>query len=572
MSVRSEVRLQGGVPTLFADGTPLPGPAYVTYLPERADYAAFAAMGHRLYSVCAYFASRPVNAAELCGPFMPGIFEQKGKADFSVIDDEIARILEACPDGLIFPRVNVNLPRWWEEEHPEACNDAGIDGHCPRGCPASPVWQETCMDYLRQFIRHLEDGPYGDHILGYQIAGGQTEEWMAIDMNGNQGPALRRAFAERCPGETDPVKFREFAGEANAAAIVRLTRLAKEEVRGQKVVGIFYGYTFETPWWQSAHSAVGTLLREDSVDFFCSPFSYNHLRTPGIDLACMTVLDSLKLHGKLYFAEADIRTCMTLPLPDSRPGICEKPNYTGGVWAGPEDPQVNVWQLRLAFGRMLTHGHALWWFDMWGKWYDHPLLRQEMARYPVLAARSVRDDDRASIAGMAVFIDEKACARSEYPMGEDPARLIAYENRIPLGYAGVPWDVYDIRDFNAVQGRYACAVFLIPWQTEAMTAAVGAWQRSGKPMLISDREHPALDPGEINTLCREAGVHVYAAAGNVLHASAHWISFHAASAGKKTLRLPEKCPVTDAITGEEQFADTLTLDMKQYETRLFRIG
>ena len=47
MSVHSDIRLQGGVPTLFANDVPLPGPAYVTYLPERKDYASFAAMEHR---------------------------------------------------------------------------------------------------------------------------------------------------------------------------------------------------------------------------------------------------------------------------------------------------------------------------------------------------------------------------------------------------------------------------------------------------------------------------------------------------------------------------------------------
>lgn len=567
----SDIRIHGGVPTLFSDGAPMPGPAYVTYLPEREDYAAFAAMGHKLYSVCVYFSSRPVNAHELCGPFMPGLYEKKGEPDFSIADREIERVLAACPDALIFPRINVNLPRWWDEEHPEACNDTGIGDHPARPCPASPVWQETCKEFLRQLIRHLEDGPYADRILGYQIAGGQTEEWMAIDMNGNQGPALREAFAKAYPDENDPVKFREFAGEANAAAIISLTRLAKEEVRGRKVVGVFYGYTFEMPWWQSAHSAMGTLIREASVDFFCSPFSYNHLRRPGMDLACMTVLDSVKLHGKLYFVEADIRTCQTLPLPDSRPGICEKPNYTGGVWAGPEDPQVNAWQLRLAFGRMLTHGHALWWFDMWGGWYDHPLLREEMARYPGLAARSVQDPDRQSVSELAVFIDEKACARSGYPAAGDPVRMIAYENRIPLGYAGVPYDVYDVRDFDAVHTRYKAAVFLIPWATEAMADVVDAWRASDRPFIISDSDHPDLTPAEISALCREAGCHLYAAPGDVLYASAHWVLLHAAFAGEKTVRLPGGRLVTDCISGERRVTDTLTFTAAEYETRLFRL-
>ncbi|MBQ4050033.1 MAG: hypothetical protein IJD13_00245 [Oscillospiraceae bacterium] len=571
MAVCSEVRMHGGVPTLFVNNVPLPGPAYVTYMPERADYRNFAAMGHRLYSVCAYFATRPISSAELYEPFMPGIFEKKGEPDFSIVDKEIERVLEACSDALIFPRVNVTLPEWWEEEHPEACNDKGVNGKPPRACPASPLWQETCMDLLGQFIRHMENAPYADHIVGYQIAGGQTEEWMAFDTNGNQGPALRKAFADAFPGETDPVRFREFASKANAAAIIRLTRLVKEETGGRKVAGIFYGYTFETPYWQAAHAAVQDMLREDSVDFFCSPFSYNHLRQPGIDLACMLALDSVKLHGKLYFAEGDIRTCLTLSMNESRPGSCSSPLYTGGIWEGPKDPWVNVQQLRLVFGRMLTHSHALWWFDMWGKWYDHPSFREELSRYPVLAALAAQDTDRQSTADLVVFVDEKACARSECPANEDPARLIAYENRIPLGSAGLPYDTVEIGDFEAVYQNYRCAVFLVPWETEVMTEAISRWHMTEKPCIISDPGHPLLSPEEINTAAGQAGCHIYAAPGDVLHASSRWLVYHAASAGEKTIRLPRERRAIDCITGEEWLTDRLCLPMEQYETRLFRL-
>lgn len=569
MAVSSNVSSYGGVPTLFVNDMPISGPAYMTYIPQRADYDAFAKMGYRLYSVCVFFATRPVNAAEQCGPFMPGIFEKEGAPDFSIINKELERVLQACPDALIFPRVNVNLPQWWEEAHQEACNDKGVKGKPPRGCPASQLWQDTVSLYLRQLIRHLENSPYADHIIGYQIAGGQTEEWMAIDMDGNQGQALRDAFRATYPSENNPVKFREFASEANAAAIIRLTRLAKEEVSGRKVIGVFYGYTFETPWWQSAHSAMATMLREDSIDFFCSPASYIQKRKLGIDLASMTILDSIKIHGKLYFVEADIRTCQTLSLPESCPSICEKPNYTGGLWEGPKDPWACVQQIRAAFGRMLTHGHALWWFDMWGKWYDHPLLREEMANYPDLALQAQEKGDRQSIAELAVFIDEKACARSEYPSGKDPARLIAYDNRIPLGYAGLPFDLYDISDFETVSERYHCALFLVPWETEAMTVAILKWKQSDRPYILSNCEHPVLTPEEISATCKKAGCHLYIAPGDVLHASTHWILLHAAASGEKTIRLPEKRQVRDVFTGEEWHTDTLVLDMRQYETRLF---
>ena len=40
--------------------------------------------------------------------------------------------LQACPDAFVFPRITVTLPHWWEEEHPEECNDTGVNGKPPR--------------------------------------------------------------------------------------------------------------------------------------------------------------------------------------------------------------------------------------------------------------------------------------------------------------------------------------------------------------------------------------------------------------------------------------------------------
>ena len=42
------------------------------------------------------------------------------------------RPLQACPDAFVFPLITVTLPHWWEEEHPEECNDTGVNGKPPR--------------------------------------------------------------------------------------------------------------------------------------------------------------------------------------------------------------------------------------------------------------------------------------------------------------------------------------------------------------------------------------------------------------------------------------------------------
>lgn len=579
MAITSEIRQHGGVPTLFINGQPQAGLAYVTYLPERADYHGMARLGCRLFSICLYFASRPVNAAEQCGPFADGIFEDQNAPDFSIVDTELQRLLTACPDALIFPRVNLNLPRWWDEAHPEAMNDVGVNGHPPRPCVASPSWRETVANYLERLIAYIESSPWADHIIGYQLAGGQTEEWMAIDMNGCRGNALREAFAKEFPHGTED-DWRAYSSRSNVEAIEFFAQTAKRVLNGNKVIGAFYGYTFETPWWQQAHAAVAELLRGTGVDFLCSPLSYDHQRPSGIDWACMTVLDTVKKHGRLYFAEADVRTCNTLPLSESRPGICRPEHYSGGLWSGPKDPWECCQQLRCVFGRMLTHGNALWWFDMWGGWYDRPEFRIEMAHFFALADQAIMDTERGSIARLAVFVDEKACACAADQ--DSTATIVAKENRIPLGSCGVPYDVYEISDFDEIFGartaegtpRYKAAVFLIPHTTEAMARAISIWKRDGRASLTADRDVPLLTAQSIQELCRIAGIHCWAAAGDVLYANSNWVVLHAATAGEKTLYLPQCSKIQEVCTSSEAsptVADRLTVSMQKYETKLFRI-
>ena len=583
MSITSSVRPLGGVPTLFINGTPVPGLAYMTYLTDRADYANLAAIGCRLYSVPVFFAARPVNAAELCGPFAPGIFEKETGPDFSAADADIARLLELCPDALIFPRVNVTLPRRWEEEHPEECNDAGVGGNPPRAGFSGECWKRDTAACLEAYIRHMEESSFADHILGYQIAGGQTEEWMAFDMNGSRGPALRAAFEKACP-DGDEAAYRRFSSESTVDAVTFLARRAKAAVQSKKVIGAFYGYTFETPWWQSGHGAVSRLLREDCIDFLCSPLSYNRLRAPGIDWACMTVLDSVKLHGKLYFAEADVRTCRTLSLAESRPGICKPTDYAGGIWAGPSDPWLCRQLLRAVFCRALCRGTALWWFDMWGGWYDHPELRAELASHFAPAELALRDANRASAARLAVFADEKAPAETDAPMGQHPGGNVLYASRLPLGACGVPYDVFELADFDAVLAaktadgapRYTAAVFLIHTHTPAMDAAVTAWQSAGRAALAADADTPPLTAQGIHNFCRDAGLHIYAAPEDVLYVSENWIALHAAEAGDKTLYLPRRCRITPVLTDEgapaaSVAADRIDFTLRQHETRLFRL-
>jgi hypothetical protein len=84
---------------------------------------------------------------------------------------------------------------------------------------------------------------------------------------------------------------------------------------------------------------------------------------------------------------------------------------------------------------------------------------------------------------------------------------------------------------------------------------------------------PGLPPAMLRSVYRMAGVHVYADADDPLTADARFVSLHTATAGAKTIRLPERRTVVDALTGAAlaRNATSFTFPAREHETYLFRL-
>lgn len=463
----SSVRDHHGVPTLFIEHKPVSGFAYITYRPANARYEDFADLGCRLYSVPVFFAGQTINEISRIPPMAPGIFDG-AEPDFAHFDRDILQILAACPDAWIFPRVNISLPYDWEEAHPDECCAFGYTEH-RRAAFASDAWAAETKRLLSLFIDHVEGAAYREHIVGYQLACGNTEEWFPFDMRGGMGLRFDEAFRRYCLENglvgTEEERLR-FVSHVTASRIGELAAFAKEKLDRRLVIGCFYGYTLECTDPLTGHHALWELLHCDDIDFICSPVSYSDLRPVGMDHACMLPVDSLKLHGKLYFAENDTRTHLSKAPNDL-------PAYQGPIWFGPDlDKSCSV--IRAHFARALLHGHAMWWFDMWGGWYDHDRYRALLQDCYQICDGAL-EEDRRSIAEVAVFVDERAYAKA----GCD--RAMPYGIRKVLGQIGTPYDIYLMDDFSAVQDRYKAHIFLCPAETPALVDALSMVQ---DPLVI----------------------------------------------------------------------------------------
>lgn len=153
--ISSCVKKVGGVPTFIINDKPASQTAYITYFEDKNCYQDFADCGYNLFSVPIMFASRTVNEADPAPVFVEGIYENE-EPDYSILDESINKILKACPDAYIFPRVNVNLPIRWEDAHPdELCFESYGEKKC--ACFASDAWAEEVKRCLKDLITCIEN-------------------------------------------------------------------------------------------------------------------------------------------------------------------------------------------------------------------------------------------------------------------------------------------------------------------------------------------------------------------------------------------------------------------------------
>jgi hypothetical protein len=85
---------------------------------------------------------------------------------------------------------------------------------------------------------------------------------------------------------------------------------------------------------------------------------------------------------------------------------------------------------------------------------------------------------------------------------------------------------------------------------------------------------PMLSPDLLRSLAKWAGVHIYSSTNDVLFANTGFVAFHAVTAGKKRITLPEKSDIVDAFSGEvlARGCREFTFEAKLHESRLFYCG
>ncbi len=82
---------------------------------------------------------------------------------------------------------------------------------------------------------------------------------------------------------------------------------------------------------------------------------------------------------------------------------------------------------------------------------------------------------------------------------------------------------------------------------------------------------PPVPTPLLRSIATMAGVHLYDTGGDFVSANHAMVAVHARYAGPRTIRLPRRCQVVDAFTGEQvaREADSFEVQLRQYETRMW---
>ena len=179
--LKSHVEFKNGNPLISVNGELHYPLAYTTYFEECGEFSDFVKSNYRMFFVNVSFTDLPINNVTGFSPFRTGVFEGD-VPDYSEFDGIVRGILKECPDAMIFPRINIAMPRKWLEVNPYETVETKSG---KRESLYSDLYLRDGAELLKKLVLHIRSSDYAHRIAGYQVCGGTTQEWMRHDLMGS---------------------------------------------------------------------------------------------------------------------------------------------------------------------------------------------------------------------------------------------------------------------------------------------------------------------------------------------------------------------------------------------------
>ena len=602
--------------------------AYRSFIMPLSTMEKFHAAGYS--SLCLFPAHTFNSLGTPYSPYAP-IWKWYDKLDFTPWDQMISDSSKVMPGADLLCMIDLNSPLWLEHNKLHECcdsfNNLGKAVH-------TPSWREAVTYFLKEFLQYTHSR-YGSRIKAYMLACGSTDEWYD-NSYGTDDSRRREAYRKWCldrglpdpvdiPPESvrkhaahenflrDPVEdatalnYWKFCNESIADAILYFASAAREKIGREPLLGCFYGYILEkrNNLLSCGHLDYERVLDCPDIDFLMSPGTYTD-RKMGGGSGFLTPHGSAAVRGKRLLHECDQRThTYNCHLTED---ITVSDHST---WP---DERSTIAGLKREGSLGLIHRTHLWWFDMWGGFYQGEKVMQTLEKI-----RKIWDEHASSPAEnrceIALFVDPE----STYYLNQDHPDIpeIHLRTRNKLNRCGAPFEVYSFRDIPKIRdfSRFKLVIFnslfhLTPEKKKILThyvckegrtvlflgpagiidqekydpancrkltgcspdgsGVVSVQKKNYKSVLI--RDYGEVTPAVLRKLAEEAGVLLYTRQEWPVYAEGKLLAIHTAEGGKERIHIPyPHAEIKELFTGKKITAKNGSFEytFKKPDTALF---
>lgn len=452
----------------------MPMLAYRTFLAPLNTIEKFAGMD---YDTLCLFPAHTVNSRGTPYCPYPPVWKWFDRLDFAPFDEMVHDFSKAMPDAKFICMIDMNSPTWLEHYNAFECSDTfnnlGRAIH-------NPFWQKATNDYFKEFL-HRTHRKYGDRIQAYVLACGATDEWFDYSL-GNEDSYRREAWRKWClknnlpdPVDIPSISAREhaphggflrdpvqnkvavdywhFCNETIADTILHFASIAKSIVKDKAEIGCFYGYILEKTGFtlvSCGHLEYERVLASPDIDFLISPGTYTNQRNMGGGSGFLIPHGTASVYGKRLFHECDHRTHTYNPYlaPDITLRLCT---------AWPDEKSTVAGLKREAALALINRTH-LWWFDMWGDYYQGEAVMKTIGK-----VRKIWDNHAAApakdVCEIAFIVDPE----STYYLWQNHEDIpqVFRETRNKMNLIGAPFEIYSFNDIPKIKSlsQYKMIVF-----------------------------------------------------------------------------------------------------------------
>lgn len=603
--------------------------AYRSFWPEPEAHRRFNDIGVK--TVC-FFPSNTVNSLGepycLYPPNWVWGKSRQGQYDFDPIDAQVADLLEASPGADLMCMVDLNTPPWLSA-HRLYCDSFNQLG---RLC-SDPEWRDVTANYMRALMTHMAER-HGDKVVAYVLAGGATSEWYdhsklvesesrlaawTEDLERRGLPPsdipgmLKRNHVSfdgllRDPQrDGDSLRYIKFCADQIVDAIKFFLKEARTVVRPEIELGVFHGYPLVLSGARVilGNNDCGELLECPDLDFIITPNGgFSKIGDGGGDLG---PTESVLLHGKTYLRECDQKT------HTYNRKISKHVSTSFGTW---NDEKETLAGLKRELAYTLIKGCSCWWFDMWGGFYDPPVVMDLLEKGREIYFKHI-DDPVRPVAEIALIVDPD----SIYYLNQRDLKRTRWfypDVKLALDRVGAPYECYHFNDIPDIPDKKRVKLWLMPGLFEITPKKRDVLDEhvrlggntaffmyapgiSDGKTLDADRikdicgvdfgtpginvtkfarhtaVHAATGPDVTSTVLKniaaDAGVWMYTSREQPVYANDKFVAVHAAKGGLQTVRLPRESAQVQELFTDQVVAENcreFEYEFQAPDTGLFR--